>query len=561
MAIRFAVKTGVWSDTTVWDSGALPTSADIVYANSYSVSIDTDVDIQSFNNNTVPIVLPNLATPPMTSNTQPTGSVISSNSSGTAYYAFNQDNSTSPFWASGVSNTGWLGYTFPTAKVIKRYFHKITGTASAVPKTWTFEGSNDGFATPGVQLDQVLSYTTNANYTSVLLSNTTAYTSYRINVTATQGGGEVRISEFEMTESTLSIYGTPTGPGGSFNVPGTLSGTRNIIQRGSGISTANSIPCFYLNHTGSNIVNLNTVTGGYIINPQWGYTSNYSPLIHQGTGVLNFNGDLWGNQYISIFSSAHTLSVTNGATINVIGNVYSPKQVSTTYSSTINVTGIGAVINVTGNLINTSNATVYANQYNIYTSVANVIINLIGNATGYSSFCINHSGATGTVNVIGTLTVQNNTSIAAVYIGSLTTTFTASTPIINIESAMAVFAYRMRLNNAYSNSWTFVDQTNASRDLTFGTPSTGPYPAEADVRYNVAYGASPTRYGTCHVPAVQYVSQGVLVGNTAGTAYINVADVWNVLTSTITTSGSIGERLKNASTVQTTGDQIASYQV
>ena len=58
-----------------------------------------------------------------------------------------------------------------------------------------------------------------------------------------------------------------------------------------------------------------------------------------------------------------------------------------------------------------------------------------------------------------------------------------------------------------------------------------------------------------------YVSQGVATGSTIGTAYLNAADVWNILTSTITVSGSIGERLKNASTVQTTGDQIASYQV
>jgi hypothetical protein len=61
------------------------------------------------------------------------------------------------------------------------------------------------------------------------------------------------------------------------------------------------------------------------------------------------------------------------------------------------------------------------------------------------------------------------------------------------------------------------------------------------------------------VPLPQYVSQGVLTDNTVGTAYLSAIDVWNISTSSMTTAGSIGERLKNASTVQTNGDQLASY--
>jgi hypothetical protein len=37
------------------------------------------------------------------------------------------------------------------------------------------------------------------------------------------------------------------------------------------------------------------------------------------------------------------------------------------------------------------------------------------------------------------------------------------------------------------------------------------------------------------------------------------ADFWNYLISSGFVSGSIGERLQNASTVATTGSQIASY--
>jgi hypothetical protein len=37
-----------------------------------------------------------------------------------------------------------------------------------------------------------------------------------------------------------------------------------------------------------------------------------------------------------------------------------------------------------------------------------------------------------------------------------------------------------------------------------------------------------------------------------------MSDIWNVQSSTLTTNGSIGQRLKNASTVESTGDQLSA---
>lgn len=50
MANVYATKTGNWSDTTVWNTGALPTSADDVYANTYTVTIDQNVTALSLRN-------------------------------------------------------------------------------------------------------------------------------------------------------------------------------------------------------------------------------------------------------------------------------------------------------------------------------------------------------------------------------------------------------------------------------------------------------------------------------------------------------------------------------
>lgn len=47
MAIVRAVKSGNWSDTTVWNTGALPTSADDVYSNTFTVTIDVSPTVLS----------------------------------------------------------------------------------------------------------------------------------------------------------------------------------------------------------------------------------------------------------------------------------------------------------------------------------------------------------------------------------------------------------------------------------------------------------------------------------------------------------------------------------
>ncbi len=48
MAIRYATKTGNWSDVTVWDGGTtFPTSGDTVVANTFTVTVDTNQNIGS----------------------------------------------------------------------------------------------------------------------------------------------------------------------------------------------------------------------------------------------------------------------------------------------------------------------------------------------------------------------------------------------------------------------------------------------------------------------------------------------------------------------------------
>jgi hypothetical protein len=55
------------------------------------------------------------------------------------------------------------------------------------------------------------------------------------------------------------------------------------------------------------------------------------------------------------------------------------------------------------------------------------------------------------------------------------------------------------------------------------------------------------------------VRVSVPTDNTVGTATITAQDFWDYAVSNLTAADSIGKRLKNCSTVQTTGDQIAAF--
>lgn len=136
------------------------------------------------------------AIPIMTSNTAPSG-IASANSNDTlAYNAF--DNNSFTGWNPTSGTTGWLRYKFASAKVINRY--AITPQQAArAPKTWTFQGSNDGsdWTTLDTQTN-ITGWVDNTPRTPFSFSNTIAYLYYRLNVTANNGDASLMIAELAM---------------------------------------------------------------------------------------------------------------------------------------------------------------------------------------------------------------------------------------------------------------------------------------------------------------------------------------------------------------------------
>jgi hypothetical protein len=83
------------------------------------------------------------------------------------------------------------------------------------------------------------------------------------------------------------------------------------------------------------------------------------------------------------------------------------------------------------------------------------------------------------------------------------------------------------------------------------------YPIESDVRFGTSFGA--TLYtGTLAVPPVGAVSLGVPVDNTVGTQPTSAVVAADLLNEISTSSNALAERLRNVSTIQTTGAQISA---
>ena len=574
MAVRFAVATGNFSNGATWDNGAVPTSADDVYANNRTVTIDGPYTVQTIRNTASPVLIPNIATPAMTSNNTPSGIVFASSIGGSnfSWYAFNQDGNAAIGWQSAVNNTGILGYQYPSGKIIKRYIVRGSSNVLVNPRTWTFEGSNDG--TTYTTLETVTAYVMpgSGNYTSGILANTTSYTYYRINITAVQTAGNApAISEFEMTESIGTSFGGVAGGqfiyanGGDLTCTAstgiivgsttpplemTLTSGNSAIFNGSvaTISGVANYNCIRLSSSGT--LNLN---GNYSVDGAFTSINRYI-IQHTSTGTLNIVGDL-SLTATSGTGFVNTLNITSTGTTNITGNVSGGPGASINVVP-IQTQGSGA-INITGNVTSTGFPAITLGASNVLTIIGNV------SATGVQPSIYNQITAA-TISVTGIITAS--ASAPAIYAAfALATGYSSGTfvkvsgNVINTSNVMAIVAPRVTID-VNTASWTFQTTAGTNRTLYAAGVALG-NPAITDVRLGTVYGASSELTGTLIVPSPSNVLQGVGTDATVGTLLMTPADFWNYLISSGFTANSIGDRLQNASTVATTGGQIASYNI
>jgi hypothetical protein len=98
------------------------------------------------------------------------------------------------------------------------------------------------------------------------------------------------------------------------------------------------------------------------------------------------------------------------------------------------------------------------------------------------------------------------------------------------------------------------------RSITFyDVAFTSSLPTQTDVRSASLYGGTNEFSGSMSVPSSSNVRYGVPIDNTTGSATLTPQDIFDYAVSSLTGSNTIGSRLQNISTVQTTAATIAAF--
>ena len=267
-------------------------------------------------------------------------------------------------------------------------------------------------------------------------------------------------------------------------------------------------------------------------------TANHGFIVSGAGCNVDFNGNL------TTTGASIALSITGASVVNITGNILggtSSACCSISAAATVTVTG-----NITG--AGGGNGAGIAN-----TSVA-ATINIIGNVTAQTGAGIS-SAIASVVTVKGIVTSSNTT--AAVSLSSTSVSFTFSGAAVNNNNVMAIYCPNIKMYNANSVQWTFQNEIGGNKILYSAGIALG-NPAITNVRSGITYGASLELTGTMIVPSPSDVRISVPTDNTVGTGQLTAADFLAAISSSL---DPIAVRLKNVSTVDTSGAQMASYNI
>jgi hypothetical protein len=300
-----------------------------------------------------------------------------------------------------------------------------------------------------------------------------------------------------------------TGPAINNASTGTLNITGNLAAGSAqGANGANNSSTGTLNITGN-------ITGGS--------TNNAFGANNASTGTLNITGNATGGSASggdgANNNSTGTLNITGNTTGGSVAGAHGIENAST---GTINITGSAIASNLGIGAVNTSTGILTVTR-----AVAN-------------SFGIGAAGGVSSVVGVNSVVVGSDTRVGELEYGT---------------NGQAPTSGAVKIVGGTNNKCLVTLTTSAVKTLADPSDGTG-QANEADVRSGTSY-ALGNKTGTCAVPAAGSVALGVAVDNTTGTAVLTPAAVWDALTSGMTTSGSIGARLKNAATLDSTGQQLA----
>ena len=367
MADVRAVKNGNWSDTTVWNTGTLPTTADDAYSNTFTVNVDTSFEVLSLRN---------------TSGTSITaGGTFSFNTAGV-----------SGSCTRNAANTSLV----PGATNLVQ----ITATTGTVTLTL---GSN--VATRNIGSDVLIVHSGNCNF----VLNGFTFTPATSGVTSTRCISKSSNGTITITGNLSGGSGGSAGVGNN-NAMASTDGNTIMIGNitggaGGGISSTGNIG---LLQTAGNLTIIGSVVGGPDSSPNVGISFSGTTLTITGSitgGIsaiaintsatnINISGSISGNTTTGLScTSAATISVTGSITPSSAATAISLSGASTfTYSGSLtSANNVPAIISsntaatniFTGPFINTNNTMAVQCVDMVLTQTASTTWNF-GNITLFS---------------------------------------------------------------------------------------------------------------------------------------------------------------------------------
>ena len=573
MADIRAVKTGVWSDATVWAPNP-PAAGDVVRPNNFTVTIDVSVSVTEIRNDAGG------------------GAVVGGSftlNDGVVVTASNGF-----FGTYGSISIGLLNYGGAGSVIING---NVEGSKSSVTDTCAISNNSSGTITingnfsssgAGTGAQGLRNQSTGTIIVNGTVTGVGAIGAIRNNIGTTIINGNLigqTGTNIVNTSGTVTIGGNITVNGGTAitNTSGTVTITGDLLIAGTaqaaGISSSGGVINFIgtattgipLNSLSQNCFSITggilNVTGNIITRGTGGQSNPTATrgILLTSTGTVNITGTVNGPDYLfnpAMQSTqagaqfAHGVDNFSSGVVNIIGNCIG--QLGYTQNTPLSRVQYNAVtnrstgtVNITGNVLGGSNGVAVGNS-------STGTININGNATGGQLVSGAVNTSTGTINLNGN--AIGGTSYAAVENDLSTGNLIVEKIVFGANGQTATRGYIKFKNISTMAAETVLKTDATTTNLVNINVVPGLQPSISDVRLGVTY-SSGSLTGAMNVPPFNAVKAGVPVDNGVGTAALSPEDVWDVLISGITQSGSIGERLKIVSTIETTGTQIASFNV
>lgn len=344
----------------------------------------------------------------------------------------------------------------------------------------------------------------------------------------TSGGTFISTDGISITASK-----TPYGLNGGTAIPIlTLTGSHTVYFLGNIQGSPNNLTGAIRITNGGTLYFTGSTIGGL-------GGSNTAPGIYVISGNVFFSGSIFGGN-----SSNNAGIIIQNGTINSTGVINGTNGVpaiimagssSLTHNGLVSSTnGVGISSTSTGNIIITGSITA-------------------GLSAGISSTSVQLIVVTGSIYASNAAPGISSTSTSA--------TVRVTGPLIASQNNInPVFSPKIQLISTSTPTYTLETDT-FPREVTFyDVAFTSSLPTQTDVRSGSLYGGSNEFSGSMIIPSSSNVRYGVPIDTTTGSAStLTPQDIFDYAVSSLTGSNTIGARLKNIATVQTTAATIAAF--